>query len=234
MDIFTKKAVVSQDESHWLSVSDLMAGLMMVFLFIAIALMREAIIERDKIKEIAVAYQENQVAIYQALVDEFSSDLEIWDAAIDKDSLTFIFRSPDVLFKAGSTELSTAYMTLLANFFPRYMTVLAPFHDSINEVVIEGHTSSIWGDLQVNPAYFRNMELSQGRTRSVLYFVYYLDQVEKYQKWIKSNVAAVGLSSSRLIYENGREDTQKSRRVNFRVITNADIQIKKILSDAAE
>ena len=39
---------------HWLSVSDLMAGLMMVFLFVSIALMRDALIERDKIKEVAI------------------------------------------------------------------------------------------------------------------------------------------------------------------------------------
>jgi hypothetical protein len=46
-----------QDDSHWLSVSDLMAGLMVVFLFIAIALMRNAMIEKNQIKEVAVAFQ---------------------------------------------------------------------------------------------------------------------------------------------------------------------------------
>ena len=59
------------EENHWISVADLMAGLMMVFLFIAVALMRSAFLERDKIKDIAVAYQDNQVAIYNALMDEF-------------------------------------------------------------------------------------------------------------------------------------------------------------------
>ena len=51
-----------EKREHWLSVSDLMAGLMMVFLFVSIALMRDALIERDKIKEVAITYQENQVA----------------------------------------------------------------------------------------------------------------------------------------------------------------------------
>ena len=69
-----------QEETHWLSVSDLMAGLTMVFLFISIALMRDAFMERDKIKEIAVAYQENQVSIYNALNDEFTEDLKAWSA----------------------------------------------------------------------------------------------------------------------------------------------------------
>ena len=64
-----------EDSEHWISVSDLMAGLMMVFLFISIALMRSALIERDMIKEVAVAYQDNQVAIYEALVREFEQDI---------------------------------------------------------------------------------------------------------------------------------------------------------------
>ena len=221
-----------QEESHWLSVSDLMAGLMMVFLFIAIALMRNAFIERDKIKQVAVAYQENQVAIYEALNTEFKKDLAAWDAEIDEDTLTFTFKSPDVLFATGETELREQYQELLSSFFPRYMQVLQPFKKSINEVRIEGHTSSVWGTASDDTAYFENMRLSQGRTRSVLQYIYLLPDIEEEKEWVKKHLAAVGLSSSRLIYEqDGREDYAASRRVSFRVITNADIQIKRILQE---
>ena len=71
---FLKPKASEQEENHWLSVSDLMAGLMVVFLFIAIALMRDALIERDRIKEVAVAYQETQVNIYEALIGEFAEE----------------------------------------------------------------------------------------------------------------------------------------------------------------
>ena len=220
-----------QEESHWLSVSDLMAGLMMVFLFIAIALMRDAFLERDKIKDVAVAYQQNQVAIYDALMKEFSEDLQKWDAVIEQDSLTFIFQSPDVLFATGKIELSDRYKDLLADFFPRYMEVLSKFSESINEVRIEGHTSSVWNNsVDDTEAYFRNMELSQGRTRSVLDYVYRHTNVSSYSDWIRKHFVAVGFSSSRLVYNNNNEeDRRRSRRVTFRVITNADIQIRKIL-----
>lgn len=230
MGTVLKPRLTEQEESHWLSVSDLMAGLMMVFLFIAIALMRDAFIERDKVKDVAVAYQENQVAIYDALVDEFEKDLEVWDADIDRESLTFTFRSPDVLFARGDIKISDRYRQLLADFFPRYMHVLDRFATSINEVRIEGHTSSIW-NLQSTEteAYFNNMALSQGRTRSVLAYVHDLPEVAQYRDWIKRHVAAVGLSSSRRIITNGVEDLERSRRVTFRVITNADIQMRKIL-----
>jgi hypothetical protein len=43
-------------------------------------------------------------------------------------------------------------------------------------------------------------------------------------------MAAVGLSSSKLVYdEQGNEDPEHSRRVLIRAITNADVQIKSIL-----
>jgi len=222
-----------QEESHWLSVSDLMAGLMMVFLFIAIALMRNAFIERDKVKQIAVAYQENQVAIYDALNAEFEKDLDSWNAEIDKETLTLTFKSPEVLFESGQETISAEYKRLLNDFFPRYIEVLGPFKESINEVRIEGHTSSPFGQANEDDAYFGNMALSQGRTRSVLNYVYLIPEVSDHKSWIKSHLAAVGLSSSRLVYKaNGRENYKASRRVSFRVITNADIQIKKIFEEA--
>ena len=230
MPNFLNPRATEQDESHWLSVSDLMAGLMVVFLFIAIALMRNAMIERNQIK-VAVAYQENQVAIFDALNNAFAKDLDRWDASIDKDTLTFNFNSPDILFSEGEIDLKIQYQQLLEDFFPRYIAALSPFKDSINEVRIEGHTSSVWNRYtHETDAYFKNMELSQGRTRSVLEYIYRLESVLNEQAWIKSHVAAVGFSSSKLIMNNnGKEDKSRSRRVSFRIITNADIKIKQIL-----
>ena len=230
MNLLLKSKHDEQEESHWLSVADLMAGLMMVFLFIAIALMLKAYNERDTIKEVAVAYQENQVAIYQALVTEFKENLKDWDAEIDEDTLTFTFKSPDVMFESGKDNLSPEYQTLLSLFFPRYMQVLEPFKGSINEVRVEGHTSSPFGNASDDDAYFGNMALSQGRTRSVLRHVYLLPEIEQNKTWVKLHLAAVGLSSSRLILkDDGSENNAASRRVSFRVITNADVQIKRIL-----
>ncbi|MYK69484.1 MAG: OmpA family protein, partial [Gammaproteobacteria bacterium] len=98
-----------------------MAGLMMVFLFISIALMRDAFLDRDRMRDVAVAYREGQVAIDSALRSEFENDLDFWDAAIDAENLTFEFRSPEVLFEAGSTALRPRFVTILNDFFPRYL-----------------------------------------------------------------------------------------------------------------
>lgn len=227
------RQVKHEDADHWMSVSDLMSGLMIVFLFISILLMRSALIERDKIKEVAVAYQNNQVALYEALQGEFNEDLERWNAEIDPTTLSFQFRSPDILFGAGSAELRPNFRNVLIDFFPRYLMVLGQFKDSINEVRIEGHTSSRWNH-QTTPdeAYFRNMALSQERTRSVLLYVQGLEAIKAEREWVRSHVAAVGFSSSRLVKNaNGEEDEERSRRVTFRVVTNAETQIRKILQD---
>jgi outer membrane protein OmpA-like peptidoglycan-associated protein len=222
----------TEDGEHWLSVSDLMAGLMMVFLFIAIVFMRHVSIERDKIKDVAVAYQENQVAIFDGLTKEFANDLAPWRASIDKETLSFQFNSPEVLFDLGESSLKKEFQSILIDFIPRYLSVLDGFKSNINEVRIEGHTSSEWGsDTHPDDAYFFNMTLSQNRTRSVLNFAYlqtFLSDIQ--QDWVKSSFAAVGLASSRLkLNKNGSENKEQSRRVSFRVITNADIQIRKII-----
>lgn len=213
---------------HWLTVSDLMAGLMMVFLFIAIVFMMNTQKENQKIKDVAVAYQQNQVAIFEALEAEFKDDLKKWGATIDKETLAFNFQSPDVLFANNETALSDTYKEILNDFFPRYINVLRPYRDSLDEIRIEGHTSSagLRGSSEAQ-AYFYNMSLSQGRTRAVLEYAYTLMPQEV--DWIKANIAAVGFSSSRLVLVDGVEDAALSRRVSFRAITNADIQIKRIL-----
>lgn len=229
-DLLNSRAA-EQEEHHWLSISDLMSGLMVVFLFIAIAMMLNTQDERNKVKNVAVAYQENQVAIYQALMGEFKKDLPVWDASIDRNTLTFTFHSPDILFERGKGAVNARYRKLLSNFFPRYIQVLSHFKDSIEEVRIEGHTSSVWNQ-HVTPAraYFLNMRLSQARTRNVLEYVYTLSDVDSYRQWLKGHMVAVGFSSSHpVVDDQGQEMREASRRVTFRVITNADIKIKQIL-----
>lgn len=228
---FTPKAAENREE-HWVSMSDLMAGLMMVFLLISIAFMQYIKVERDKIKEVAVTYQNSQVALYEALEKEFEKDLIAWDADIDQTTLEFRFNSPEVLFDTGKNDLKWQFKEILKDFFPRYLSVISNFEENISEVRIEGHTSSAWNKLSTSEeAYFNNMELSQGRTRSVLQYVYLLPEIEGDRSWIKEKFAAVGFSSAHPVLDQyGNEDEEKSRRVSFKVLTNAESQIRKIMA----
>jgi outer membrane protein OmpA-like peptidoglycan-associated protein len=221
------------EESHWIPLTDLMTGLMVIFLLIAVSYMMQVEADAQRIKDVAIAYSEIKDALFEDLNHEFKNDLARWKAQLIKDDLTIRFSEPEVLFDTGSSELKPEFQAILQDFFPRYMRILtsAKYRDSISEVRIEGHTSSDWnGVASVGDAYFLNMELSQARTRSTLKYVLSLPADQAQFAWLRKYVTANGLSSSRLIADkNGVEDVARSRRVEFRVRTDAETRLAKIL-----
>lgn len=224
-----------ESESHWISISDMMSGLMMIFLFIAVSYMINIVEEKNKIQQIAVTYNRLQNDLYTDLETEFKNDLKKWDAKIDRQSLSVRFESPDVLFQPGSAAISDTFKTILNDFFPRYIKILGDkkYRGDIEEIRIEGHTSSEWSsNVPEDDAYFNNMALSQDRTRSVLEYVYLLNSVINEKLWLKKNLTANGLSSSKLIVNDNGEEKVKSRRVEFRVKTNSEKRIIKIVNES--
>lgn len=215
----------------WISMSDLMTALMMIFLFICISYMKVVKEENEEIKEIALTWEKSQNEIYNALNSEFNKDLPVWGAELEKNTLTIRFKEPSVLFKPGSYELTNAFEDILSDFLPRYYNVLNQYNSEISSVRIEGHTSSDWARFNKTDAYVKNMELSQKRTQSVLNFWIYHTSANKNKiSWLKKFVEASGRSSSHLIYNNrGFEDKKKSRRVEFKVKTKTEQKILKIL-----
>jgi len=59
------------DSDSWISISDMMAGLMVIFLFIAITYIRPVQEQQSKIREIAVAFNESELSILNDLRSEF-------------------------------------------------------------------------------------------------------------------------------------------------------------------
>lgn len=224
-------------EETWISISDMMAGLMVIFLFIAISYMLFVRSEKDKIEQIAHAYNQLQSALIDSLNSEFKYDFEKWNAELVDTTLSIQFRANrlNVLFGQGEANLRPYFQDILREFFPRYLEVLQEFRDDITEIRIEGHTSSEWyTGVGPDEAYILNMELSQGRTRSVLEFVLQMPSIRQQDRnWIKGVLTANGLSSSQLLFVAGstdREDRVKSRRVEFRVQTNAEKRIDTIVN----
>ncbi len=223
-----------EEGSEWLSVSDMMSGLMIIFLFIAISFIRPIAEQNLEIKAIARTWQENETAIYEVLLEEFSDDLPRWNAEIRKDTLLIRFNAPEVLFERGQATIRPQFAAILRDFFPRYVGVLQGFRTVIEEVRIEGHTSSIWNQgTSADDAYFRNMALSQSRTRTVLQNVLNLPRIARERIWLQQLLTANGLSSSRLVLNaKGVEDLERSRRVEFRIRTTARAEIVRILEAA--
>ena len=208
-----------------------MTGLMVIFLLIAVMYMLKVEADTDRIRNIAIAYNQNRDSLYSDLRNEFQIDLPRWKAQLIRSDLTIRFTEPEVLFATGSSELKPEFKNILSDFFPRYVRILTRYRGSINEIRIEGHTSSDWSvQTSAQDAYFHNMELSQARTRTTLSYVLGLPSVESDRAWLTRYLTANGLSSSRLIVDaTQHEDAERSRRVEFRVRTDAESRIATIL-----
>jgi len=229
-------------EEHWMSVSDLMAVLMMVFLLITV--LKIKLVSEEQAEDINLRnyeqikkelskfiYQENK--LYNDLEKEFVNDFEKWNATLNRDDLSISFNNEKIMFRKSSYVLKNEYQDILQDFFPRYVKILKKNKTIIQEVRIEGHTSSEWkGTLSYKEAYFENMGLSQNRARSVLEYSMKLPNIEKNWQWLKSNITANGLSSSKLkmrtILDEQAEDSIRSRRVEFKVLTKTKQLVNKI------
>lgn len=256
------------DDGHWPSISDLMSGLMIIFLLLAVAYMKDvsdkqeqedsAYLERQRqmeeqkranlekqekleqlesiLQKIRETYQEKQKKLYDRLYDEFRDDLAAWQASIDKDTLAIRFFEPEILFEPGKSSVSPRFKAILRDFFPRYLKIIHSdeFRDSVEEIRIEGHTSSEWmGGVQTEAeSYFRNMQLSQARSLSVLEYCYGIIPTEEHKTFVKERATANGLSSSRVILDaQGREDSARSRRVEFRTRTDSERELSQVIDE---
>lgn len=223
----------TEKENQWVSISGLISILMMIFLFLAIVYISNVIMKQKKITSIAQNYEKTQEGITHELKQEFAQNLQIWNAVLDSLTLSVRFENPEILFQVGSAELNDHFKEILDNFFPRFIQILTDpkYKNEIEEIRIEGHTSSEWsGELSPRQAYFNNMELSQNRTRKVLEYLLFKIKDEDLFNWTKSKLTANGLSSSKPIYNNDKtENKERSRRVEFKIKTNAEKQITKII-----
>jgi outer membrane protein OmpA-like peptidoglycan-associated protein len=192
----------------------------------------ETVDRAQQVRDIVNAYQNIREDLYQALYEEFKNDLSKWGAEIHQETLTVRFREPTIYFDTGKDFLKDDFKAVLRNFFPRYLNLLhqEKYRDHIEEIRIEGHTSSEWAfDTKGKEPYFLNMELSQGRTRRVLEFCLGEIGNPEHSTWARSKITALGLSSSQPILVAGVEDQEASRRVEFRVRTDADHRLGSIL-----
>lgn len=218
-----KKSYESKEENAFsLSTGDLMASLLFIFILLLMGALLQVQEKAEQDEEIVKRYDQIKTQLYIDLHEEFKKDLTVWRATIDS-TLCIRFQEPSMLFDEGRDELKTKFKEILDDFFPRYVAVLSrpQYKDNIEEIRIEGHTNS-------NGGYYSNMELSQDRTRAVLQYCFSLMKEEDIV-WLKGLVTANGLSSSHLILtKSGDEDKDLSRRVEFRVRTNAEKQLEDI------
>jgi len=226
--------VEQENEEHWIAVSDLMSGLMIVFLLISVMYLVIVEQKNEEIERVVVLYEDLREELYKDLSAEFEQDLPRWGAQLDED-LRLRFTNTDLLFELGESSLRNEFAAIIDDFFPRYLAILSSdqYRDEIKEVRIEGHTSSAWSQAEdSDEAYMRNMALSQARTRSALGYIIDLEAVSHEKQWLRERLTANGLSSSQLITRgDGSEDEDRSRRVEFVVVTDAETRLSTILQE---
>lgn len=229
------------ETSIWISNTDLMSGLLVVFLFISI-LMTQSVSEiTEKTDEAKQNLQSNLTSSFTAEeLSEYNLDPQQNGGDIGHAS----FDKGESRFKVGSSELTPEFQATLKAFLPSYIKAIYDTNEQykkehngqecIQEIRIEGHTSSEWHNANVPPniAYINNMELSQSRTREIIKFALSLPELVPYHTFIKEKLTANGLSSShqKTKIENGQqvEDKEASRRIEFRVVANNEETLKNI------
>lgn len=231
-----------RNSTPWASISDIMSGLMMVFLFISVSYAYVVAEQSEKLQELTgqLIEQNREITtlvsewedynrlIYEDLNREFAGELASWNAEIEPDTLSIRFKNPELLFRAGRSDMSPQFEAILRDFWPRYIRVLKAYDSVIREVRIEGHTSSEWATATEGESYFKNMALSQARTRTALQVCYGFTPTELLS-WTRGNVTANGMSFSKLIFnQDGSENASQSRRVEFTVVIDSYTKLKEI------
>lgn len=225
------KFLKEENNPFGLSVGDLMAALLLIFVLLLMATLLKLQKERENVMEVAKEHLDTKISIYKDLHNEFTDYIEDGTVSIDSKTLMMRFISPSVQFASGQDELNLYFKTLLNDFFPRYITILEKYKKELREIRIEGHTDTDFVRKGIDE-YFYNMELSQDRTRSALsHCLRMIYEDTNTYNWVKPLITANGLSSSKLILdEDGDEDSNASRRVEFRIRTNAEEKLDIIYS----
>lgn len=231
----------NKSDNYWIPLADLMTVLMVIFLLISVSYM--ALIEKKQAAQNALFtdFEDSRIGLHNELEENFKKDMKRWDLQLDSD-LSIKFVNPQVLFKLGSAEITPKFKEILDEFIPRYFDVILKpkYKNRVAEVRIEGHTDTL-PILNVKDPYIANMKLSQDRARNVLEYIREQDyfkslnneQHEQIQYWLTAN----GLSYSRaldekfnLVYKSKKKvDIEKSRRVEFRIVTTSEDVIEKVL-----
>ena len=84
------------------------------------------------------------------------------------------------------------------------------------------------GAALIKEEYEKNMNLSQLRTQTVLKYAIEMPSLQKDLEWMIAHITANGLSASHPIISSGVVDNERSRRVEFRVRTNADEKLNNL------
>ena len=99
------ESIENSGQSHWIPLSDLMTGLMMIFMLLTAMFMLRV---EQTTTLIVQEHEKTKAELVRALQDTFSKDLKQWDAEFLGD-MTLRFKNPTVMFSIGKSELKPEF-----------------------------------------------------------------------------------------------------------------------------
>ena len=203
------KVEENEENIFWVTMTDLMMGLMMVFIVLFIQSVLTASSD-------AIATNQAQQEVVQE-IEEVMKENNI-DATVEPNGSVKI--SDLELFNVNSAELSPKGKAYLDKFVPMYFDLLYSnevLAKNIENIIIQGHTDSqtFKNAKTQNDQYLLNMDLSMRRAYTVSRYALNTNFDKKNADKIRKCLIVEGRGSSNPVLVNGKEDLNKSRRVEL-------------------
>lgn len=217
MRLKLKKEENNQDNIFWVTMTDLMTALVLVFIVLFFYTYMSSYYEKIQgqleQQKAAEALERNlKEQKIQASIDGASGVVKISDLE---------------LFELNSYELSPKGKKYLDKFAPAYFNSLftSEYLDkNIQKIIIQGHTDSqtFKGKFSEDEQYMKNMELSLKRAYSVANYMTGTQYNKSNGERLRKMIIVEGASFSSPVIENGKEDYAKSRRVELKLVMKND------------
>lgn len=216
---YTKQGINSQNTSDdnvfWVTMSDLLLGLVVVFLVLFVFAITG--FTQNKVNE-----QEKQYEVTEKIAEELQKN----NIKVDVDKFSGKIKISDLeLFELNSWELSAKGKNYMSKFVPVYLNTIMKdeqVRENISQIIIEGHTDSqtFAGAKSAEDKYYRNMDLSLKRASAVAQYIVYSDfgGKDKFQNDLFKLLSVQGKGPSEPILVDGKEDYAKSRRVELKLM----------------
>ena len=196
----------------WTTMADLLLGLAIIFMTLFLLAMtgftQQSLEQKKQQLEVNKELIENlKKANIEAQVDPMTGDIKISDLE---------------LFELSSYTLSDKGKAYLDKLVPIYINTIFSKKELINEIeniIIQGHTDSqsYAGIKNPDEQYMKNMTLSLQRANSVADYMFKNNFNKEYNDKLKKMIVVEGKSFSEPVMTNGKEDYNKSRRVEMRL-----------------
>lgn len=218
-----KKSDSEEENIFWVTMTDLLLGLAMVFMTLFVLMMTGY--TQQKMQQ-----QQTQSDIAKELIKNLQA--QNIDAQVDK--MTGQVKISDLeLFDLNSFELSPKGKDYLNKFIPIYVNTIfsnKKLSDKIVNVVVEGHTDSqtFAGISSKEEQFAKNMDLSLKRANAVEDYIFLTGYNRNFTDNLVKTLTVTGKSYSEPVLVAGKEDFNKSRRVELKLIVK-DYELQDML-----